>query len=247
MAAVIVTTLGTGDAFGSRGRAHSGILIQAAGRRLLIDPGPAILPQLQKARISAATIDAVLITHLHGDHIAGLPFLLLDCQFSSQRKRRLTVAGPRGSSRRLQTLANACYPNLSPRELSFTLVYQQVAAGDKFKLAGASVRTFAMNHSRATVCLGYRIHIAGKTIGVTGDTGWCDALVALSDGADLLLIEATNFSTNTPGHLSYQEIARHADALRSRRIVLTHVGEELLRNAGKVRLPIARDNGKIVL
>jgi ribonuclease BN (tRNA processing enzyme) len=247
MAAVIVTTLGTGDAFGSRGRAHSGILIEAAGSRLLIDPGPAILPQLQKARISAATINAVLITHLHGDHLAGLPFLLLDCQFSSQRKRRLVVAGPRGSSKRLQTLVNACYPNLSPKELSFTLAYREVAAGDEFMLAGARVWAFAMNHSRATVCLGYRIRIAGKIIGVTGDTGWCGSLVPLSDGSDLLLIEATNFSTNTPGHLSYREIAGHADELRSRRIVLTHVGEELLRNVGRVRLPIARDNGKIRL
>ena len=190
MAAVIVTTLGTGDAFGSRGRAHSGILIQAAGRRLLIDPGPAVLLQLQKARISAATVDAILITHLHGDHIAGLPFLLLDCQLSSQRKRRLVVTGPRGSSRKLQTLVNACYPNLSPKKLSFALVYQQVAAGDEFRLASARVYAFAMNHNRTTVCLGYRIHIAGKTIAVTGDTGWCDSLAALSDGADLLLIEA---------------------------------------------------------
>jgi ribonuclease BN (tRNA processing enzyme) len=104
-----------------------------------------------------------------------------------------------------------------------------------------------MKHIRTNTCLGYRIQIGGKIIGVTGDAEWCDSIVALSDGADLLLIEATNYSTNTPGHLSYRQIVRHADELRSRRIVLTHVGEELLRNAGKVRLPIARDGGKIVL
>lgn len=202
---------------------------------------------MQKARISTASIDAVLITHLHGDHIAGLPFLLLDCQFSSQRKRRLLVTGPRGSARKLQALVNICYPEMSPHKLSFSLAYNQVAAGDQFMLAGARVSAFAMNHSRANISLGYRVHIGGKIIGITGDTGWSDSLVALSDGADLLLIEATNYSTNTPGHLSYRQIVRHADELRSRRIVLTHVGEELLRNACKVHLPIASDGGKIAL
>ena len=247
MSKVIVTTLGTGDAFGSRGRAYSGILIQAAGHRLLIDPGPAILPLMHKAGISAASIDAVLITHLHGDHIAGFPFLLLDCQFASRRKRRLVVRGPRGSTKRLTTLVGSCYRVLSHNKLRFPVSYIEVDPGDEFTVSGALVSTFAMSHSRADVCLGYRIHIGGKVIGITGDTGWCDSIVALSDGADLLLIEATNYSTNAPGHLSYRQIVRHADELRSRRIVLTHVGEELLRNAGKVRLPIARDGGKIVL
>jgi ribonuclease BN (tRNA processing enzyme) len=247
MPSVIVTTLGTGDAFGSRGRAYSGVLIQAAGHRLLVDPGPAVLPQMQRAGISAASIDAILITHLHGDHIAGLPFLLLDCQFASRRKRRLMVRGPRGSTKRLMSLVSSCYRVLSRDKLRFPVGYIEIDPGDEFTVSGALVSTFAMNHSRSDVCLGYRIRIGGKTIGITGDTSWCDPIVSLSDGADLLLIEATNYSTNEPGHLSYRQIVRHADELRSRRVVLTHVGEELLKNAGKVRLPIAQDGGKIVL
>ncbi|HUJ09299.1 MAG TPA: MBL fold metallo-hydrolase [Verrucomicrobiae bacterium] len=247
MSPVIVITLGTGDAFGSGGRAHSGILIQASGRRLLIDPGPCILPQLQKAGISAGNIDSVLITHLHGDHIAGLPFLLLDCEFSSKRKRPLLVTGPRGSAKRLQALVNSCYPELSPKKRSFALTYQQVAANNEFMLAGTRVTAFSMNHNQSGICLGYRLQAGKKVVSVTGDTGWCDSIVTLADGADLLLIECTNYSTETAGHLSYRDIAHHRHELRSRRIVLTHVGEELLRNSGRVRLPIARDGGRIIV
>ena len=247
MARVTVTTLGTGDAFGGSGRAHSGVLVRAARGCLLIDPGPAILPQMRKARLRPSAVDGVLITHLHGDHVAGLPFLLLDYQFASWRKRRLVVAGPRGLARRLTTLATTCYRELSQDRLRFPVVYREVSAGDELTLSGARVCAFSMAHSRTELCLGYRIRIGGKTIAVTGDTGWCESLVALSDGADLLLIECTAYSTDSPDHLNYLQIAAHRNELKARRIVLTHVGEELLRHARKVRLPIARDCGRIVL
>ena len=247
MARVTITTLGTGDAFGSSGRAHSAIVIRAADSCLLIDPGPALLPQMQKAHLSPSAVDGVFITHLHGDHIAGLPFLFLEYHFASGRRRRLVVTGPRGLAKRLTTLATTCYRELSPDRLRFPVVYREVSAGGELTLFGACVSAFGMAHSRTELCLGYRICIAGKTIAVTGDTGWCPSIPALSDGADLLLIECTAYSTNSPDHLNYLQIAAHRDELTARRIVLTHVGEDLLRHARQVRLPIARDCGRIVL
>ena len=247
MERVTVITLGTGDAFGSCGRAHSGVFIRAPRSGLLIDPGPAILPQMHKARVLPSEVDGVLITHLHGDHVAGLPFLLLDYQFASGRKRRLVVTGPRGSKERLTSLATACFRELSADKLSFPVVYREVSAEDEITLSGARISAFGMIHSRTERCLGYRIRIGGKTIAVTGDTGWCESLVGLADGADLLLIECTAYSTSSPDHLNYLQIAAHRHELKSRRIVLTHTGDEVLRHARSVRLPIARDCGRIVL
>ena len=247
MANVTITTLGTGDAFGSSGRAHSGLMVRTAGCCLLIDPGPTVLPQMQKAHLSTSSVDGALITHLHGDHIAGFPFLLLDYQFASRRRRRLAVAGPRGSAKRLPMLATTCYRELSPDKLRFPVVYREVSAGDEFTLSSARVSAFGMAHSATELCLGYRIRIRGKTIAVTGDTGWCESIIALSDGADLLLIECTAYSTDSPDHLNYLQIAAHRTELKARRIVLTHVGAELLRHTRQVHLPIARDCGRIVL
>jgi ribonuclease BN (tRNA processing enzyme) len=247
MATVTVTTLGTGDAFGGCGRAHSGTLVSAGRLCLLIDPGPAILPQMQKASLRSSAVDGVLITHLHGDHVAGWPFLLLDYQFASKRNRRLVVAGPRGSAKRLATLATACYRELAPGRLRFPIVYRELSAGDELTLGEAHASAFAMAHGRTEPCLGYRIRLGGKTIAVTGDTGWCESLIALSAGADLLLVECTTYSSESPTHLSYLQIAAHRDELNARRIVLTHVGSNLLRHARRVRLPIARDCGRIDL
>ena len=247
MARVTLITLGTGDAFGSFGRAHSGLLVRTGRNCLLIDPGPASLVQMRKAHVRPSAVDGVLITHLHGDHVAGWPFLLLDYQFASERKRRLVVTGPRGLARRLTTLAATCYRELSPGRLRFPVIYREAFAGHELTLAGARVSAFGMAHSSTELCLGYRICMCGKTIAVTGDTGWCESIVALSDGADLLLIECTAYSTDSPDHLNYLQIAAHRNELKARRIVLTHVGEELLRHARQVRLPIARDCGRIVL
>jgi ribonuclease BN (tRNA processing enzyme) len=247
MARVIVTTLGTGDAFGPSGRAPSGIHLQTPGCRLLIDPGPATLPQMRKARLRPADVDGVLITHLHGDHVAGFPFLLLDYQFASQRKRPLVVVGPRGSARRLATLTTSCYRELSPDRLRFPVVYREVNAGDAFTLSGARVSALGTAHTPVERSLGYRIRLGGKTIAVTGDTGWCESLVTLSEGADLLLIECTAYSTDLSGHLNYLQIAARRHELKARRILLTHVGQELLRHTRQVRLPIARDGGRVVL
>ena len=245
MGSVTITFLGTGDAFGSGGRSHSGFVIRGAGHTLLIDPGPCVLPQLQRARISVNDIDAALISHLHGDHMAGLPFLFLDYQYRSRRRRPLVVVGPRGSASRLDRLAALTYEEVARARRRFRVRYCEIAPGDTMRVAGAAVTALRMRHKKREICLGYRVRIAGKVIAFTGDTGWSEELVPLARGADVLLTECTDYSSQASIHLNYRELRRHADELQARRVVLTHVGEELLRYRRRVRWPIARDGQTI--
>src|SRR5579885_3102923 len=103
-----VTFLGTGDPFASGGRMQSAVLLDAgATGRFLLDCGATSLLALARAAIDPDTIDAVLISHFHGDHFGGLPFLVLDLVANRDlgrpsRTRPLTIAGPTGTEQRLR-------------------------------------------------------------------------------------------------------------------------------------------------
>lgn len=241
MSAISVTTLGTGDAFASGGRGHSGILVRGHGSTLLVDPGPAVLTTMKRFAIDISTIDVVLLTHLHGDHIAGVPFLLLDYQFDSLRTRPLIIAGPKPLVAPMERLTTACYRELSRHKLRFRLRYQTMTAGQRRRLGTAIVTALPMAHTKSAPCLGYRIRLGNKLIAFTGDTAWCDSIIGLADGADLLLTECTGYHPAPGGHLDYLALAKHQADLRAKRIALVHVGAELLQHRQRVKLPIARD------
>ncbi|MDX2494149.1 MAG: MBL fold metallo-hydrolase, partial [Desulfuromusa sp.] len=88
--------IGTGDAFGSGGRLNSCFHLAAAGEQLLLDCGCSSLIGMQRCGVIPSEIDTVIISHLHGDHFGGIPYLLLEGKYISQRIRPLTLVGPPG-------------------------------------------------------------------------------------------------------------------------------------------------------
>jgi ribonuclease BN (tRNA processing enzyme) len=93
--------LGCGDAFGSGGRFNTCFKIDAKQAAILLDCGASSLVALKARHIDPNVIDAIMLSHLHGDHFGGLPFLLLDAQLLSRRTRPLVIAGPPGTRTRL--------------------------------------------------------------------------------------------------------------------------------------------------
>src|SRR6266480_8045291 len=109
MPGVTVQVVGAGDAFGNGGRFQACVSVRAPEGHALRDCGATSLVALKRLAIDPSSIDAVLVTHLHGDHFGGLPFLILDGQFS-RRTRPLIVAGPPGLATRLQQTMECFFP-----------------------------------------------------------------------------------------------------------------------------------------
>lgn len=131
-----VRFVGSGDAFGNGGRFQTCIRLQDEGFTVLVDCGATSLTAMKAQRLDPGEVDAVVLSHLHGDHFGGLPFLVLDGQFT-RRTKPLTVFGPKGTADRLRAAMETLYPGSTAVQRRFAL---QVSELDGSGSAGRSVR-----------------------------------------------------------------------------------------------------------
>lgn len=239
--AVRVTFLGSGDAFNARARCHAGYLLNAPDTTVMLDCGPTVLLALKREGLSVDNLDAVLISHLHGDHFAGLPFLLLHFIFDSPRQRPLTVVGPPSTEARVHELFRAMYRELSSKPLPFALRFVEANAGQQVAAGGVEALAFAVPHQQNELSLGYRVGVGARTVVYSGDTGWTDVLVDQSQGADLFICECCYFDTRVDFHLDYPRIAENRARFGAQRLVLTHIGREVHARAAEVADQLAHD------
>src|SRR5436305_14807829 len=115
MATVRLRFLGCGDAFASGGRLQACLHLEGGSEPMLMDCGAAGLVALKRERIDPASIGCVALSHLHGDHFAGLPWLIMEGQFTD-RARPLVIGGPPETEQRLAQLLEALYPGSGSAE-----------------------------------------------------------------------------------------------------------------------------------
>ena len=241
-----VRVLGCGDAFGSGGRFHSAFYLEAPKCRLLIDFGASALVAMHRYDVDPLGVDAVVLSHLHGDHFGGLPFLLLDAAFVSRRTRELIVAGPRGTRERLRQATEALFPGFW-RQKRCKLTFLEFAAGRSTRVAGAQVTPFRVIHDSGAPAFALRIRCGGRTLAYSGDTAWTDRLIDAARGADLFLCEATSLRTPIPKHLTYEIVAANRERFGAARIVLTHLGPDVLAARDQLHIETAEDGQLLTL
>jgi ribonuclease BN (tRNA processing enzyme) len=238
---VRLTVLGSGDAYGSGGRLHSAYLVESPDATFLLDCGPTVLQGLKRAGRDPGAVDFVLLSHLHGDHFGGLPFLFLEYQYETLRTRPLAVYGPTDTERRVRAAYAALYEKTSREPARCPVRYEALTAGRARAIGAVHVTPFAVPHVSDLLSLGFRIDVAGRSILYSGDSSWTEDFIARSRGVDLFLCECSTYETRLDIHISYPEIAARAAELGCRRLVLSHLGSEPLRRLGELSLECARD------
>jgi ribonuclease BN (tRNA processing enzyme) len=238
---VDVRFLGTGDAFGSGGRLHTATLLQSEAGVILVDCGPSTLAALRGQGLEPAEIDAIVLTHLHGDHFAGVPFLLMDAHYATGRRRPLVVAGPPGLEDTMARAHDVLFRGSGVLPFRFPLSWIELAERAPVQAGPCRVTGVPVAHSEATPCFGLRVALAGRVVAFSGDTEWADSLIELAADADLFVCECVGFDSAPPHHLDYRVLQAHRDALTCRRMLLTHMGDDMLRRAAEVEIETAHD------
>jgi|SRR3972149_2432468 ribonuclease BN (tRNA processing enzyme) len=246
MSQVEILFLGSGDAFGSGGRFQTCFHVRAEATQFLIDCGASSLIAMKRFGVDPSSLDIILLSHLHGDHFGGLPFLILDAQFS-RRTRPLVIAGPPGVEARVRDAMEVLFPGSSAVQRKFIVQFAELAEGSETVLGPLSVIPYRVVHPSGAPSFALRVTCGGKVIGYSGDTEWTDTLVQAARGADLFICEAYVFEKKIKYHLDYRTLMDRRTQLGCRRLMLTHMSDDMLQRLQGLDADWAEDGKRIVV
>ena len=240
-----VTFLGCGDAFGSGGRYQTCILLASSSQKVLLDSGCSAMIAMRRFGVDPNEVSAIFLTHLHGDHFGGVPFFLLDAQMISKRTAPLTIVGPPGTRERILSLMEVMFPGSSKVQRAFPWEIIDLEPGTLRDVAGAKLTAYPMVHPSGSLSTAVRVAFSGRTVVYTGDTEWNDSLVAAARNADLLISECYSYDTAVKFHLNHQTLMARLPELGVKRVILTHMGREMLGRLAEAGWETA-DDGMMV-
>jgi len=233
--------IGCGDALGSGGRANTCFHVTGDSVNFLIDCGASSLPALKRLDVNSDGIDLILITHFHGDHFGGLPFFLLDAQFT-RRTRPLVIAGPKGIETRLTQLMEVMFEHSSRTKQRFDLSVVALDPEESRSFGAVKVTPYPVVHGESGgPFLAYRIEAEGRVIAYSADTEWTDTLIPAAHGADLFIAEAYYYDKIVKNHLSLTTLEAHLSKIDARRLILTHMSDDMLGRLGSLSYTTASD------
>ncbi|HEX2231760.1 MAG TPA: MBL fold metallo-hydrolase [Thermoleophilaceae bacterium] len=234
-----LTVLGKSPSWQDAGGACSGYLVEEGDTKILIDCGNGVFAKLRE-RVDYVDVDAVLLSHLHADHFLDLvPFAYaltyaprqqpvpVDRWPGTDDPARPALHAPHGARETFRRVVGA-WGNDDLIEKAFDL--REYDEADELTIGPVNVKFQGVPHFTDTyaMCLTSN-NGAGKII-YGADCSPTDALTNFASGSDLMLIEATlprPERTGERGHLTPREAGEHGRAAGVRRLVLTHISDEL--------------------
>lgn len=239
-----VTLLGTGTPLPRVEHMGPSTLIEAGGQALLFDVGRGTVIRLVQARVPAENIRAIFLTHLHSDHISGLPDFWLTSWLPSLGGRRtpLRVFGPKGTRAMTDGFKAAFAEDIRMRTLEERLPASGAdfapsefdADATVFEEGGVRVESFAVDHGgELRPAHGFRVTYGGRSVVISGDTRYSENLILRAAGADVIVHEVIAAGAEAmalPGaqfrlshHTSPADAARVFQRVKPRLAVFTHL------------------------
>ncbi|MCX5908874.1 MAG: MBL fold metallo-hydrolase [Deltaproteobacteria bacterium] len=246
MGQVEIQFLGSGVVLGDGGRFQICFHVNTGECRFLIDCGTSSLIAMRRFGVDPGQIDIILLSHLHGDHFGGIPFLILDAQFS-RRTRPLIIAGPPGLKRRIVDAMEVFFPGSSQVPQKFIIEYIEYQDRRPVPLGVVKAIPFTVIHPSGAPSYALRVETQGKVITYSGDTEWTQALVEAARGADIFICEAYMFEKKVKYHLDYRTLMAHRKELDSPRLFLTHMREEMLAKLKDIDAEWTEDGQRVIL
>lgn len=217
--------MGSGDAFSNEGRFQSSYLVKHNSTTFLMDCGSTIMVSIHLHKIDPNEISHIFLSHLHGDHIGGIPFFLLDAQWNSHRNTPLVIAGPRGTQTKTMQLMECLYEGISIQDLNFNISFKEYATHATEQFENFTLKPFTVIHSDYSNPHGLRFEFSDKVLAYTGDTSWTNNLIPLMNNADVAICECCTRTTPLPNHMNYATLLKNRESLNAKRMVLTHLTE----------------------
>jgi ribonuclease BN (tRNA processing enzyme) len=232
-----LTIVGSGDAFGSGGRLQTCYHVAIPGDEFLIDCGATAVIGMQQLGLSPDRVSTIFISHLHGDHFAGLVWWLLYAHYVTQRTAPVTITGPKGIAERFATAAEALFPGSSKIELRFKMRFLEYTEATPLQVGAVQVTPFEVSHPSGAPPYALRLESGDKTLSFSGDTEWVESLLPAAKGSDLFIAECFGFDVKVGYHMTWRNIEANLDRLGAKRVLLTHMSGEMLARRAHVRDP----------
>ena len=226
-----VTLLGTGTPFPDAERLGSAILVEVADKKLLFDCGRGVVIRLTEAGVSPKDMDGLFLTHLHSDHVVGIPDLWLSGWFLG-RSKPLRIWGPPGTRSMAKHLLEAFAFDVHIRQAppdplpakGVEIDAEEIAQGEIYNDGFVRVSAFLVDHGTVKPAFGYRVDSARHSVVISGDTKFCQNLVDFAKGTDCLIHTAWSAGWKNPAPPSKRSIASAEDAGRVFAIVKPKLG-----------------------
>lgn len=227
--------IGCGDAFGSGGRSNTCFWVECGETRVALDFGATALVELKRAGLDHEDLDVIVISHLHGDHFGGLPFLLLDAQFDRERSRPLTIVGPVGTKKRINAALEVFFPGSSKIAWRFPFKIVDLPCRKHYQYADLAIESLEVVHPSGAPATAVRVRCGSKLLAFSGDTAWTETLFDVAEGADLFIVECFMPDGDPYGHGALETLEAQRHNFATDHIMLTHMSPAMLGRIDEAR------------